>query len=58
MSQMPKCPECKKQGQTEFAPFCSKRCQQIDLGRWLNGSYVVPGRTDESARQHTDDVDK
>ena len=25
-------------------PFCSERCRQIDLGRWLSEAYVVPGR--------------
>jgi uncharacterized protein len=24
-----------------FIPFCSSRCGQIDLGRWLVGRYVV-----------------
>jgi endogenous inhibitor of DNA gyrase (YacG/DUF329 family) len=31
-----------------FAPFCSKRCQQIDLGRWLKGDYVIPGAKSDS----------
>jgi endogenous inhibitor of DNA gyrase (YacG/DUF329 family) len=26
-----------------LAPFCSKRCADIDLGRWLKGGYVIPG---------------
>jgi endogenous inhibitor of DNA gyrase (YacG/DUF329 family) len=25
-----------------FRPFCSKRCADIDLGRWLKGSYAIP----------------
>ncbi len=24
-------------------PFCSSRCRQVDLGRWLGGAYVIPG---------------
>jgi hypothetical protein len=24
-------------------PFCSSGCKQVDLHRWLSGSYVVPG---------------
>lgn len=28
-------------------PFCSPRCQWVDLGRWLDGSYRVPGRPGE-----------
>jgi endogenous inhibitor of DNA gyrase (YacG/DUF329 family) len=41
------CPICKRQiGEGEdtlrFRPFCSKRCGDIDLGRWLKGAYAVP----------------
>jgi endogenous inhibitor of DNA gyrase (YacG/DUF329 family) len=25
------------------APFCGARCRDLDLGRWLNGSYRMPG---------------
>jgi endogenous inhibitor of DNA gyrase (YacG/DUF329 family) len=42
-----RCPQCGKPAEPRFAPFCSVRCQQIDLGRWLKGDYVVPGRADE-----------
>ena len=27
----------------QYAPFCSRRCADVDLGRWLKGSYVIPG---------------
>ncbi len=37
-----KCPICKKSAEVKFQPFCSKRCADIDLGRWLKGSYVIP----------------
>ena len=38
-----KCPICQKvMTQEKYAPFCSKRCADIDLGRWFNGSYAVP----------------
>lgn len=33
----------KKETSSEFRPFCSKRCGDIDLGRWLNGAYVIEG---------------
>ena len=36
-----KCPICGKLARVEYAPFCSKRCADIDLNRWLSGSYVV-----------------
>jgi endogenous inhibitor of DNA gyrase (YacG/DUF329 family) len=41
------CPECGKPHVLRFAPFCSVRCQQIDLGRWLKGDFVIPGKPDE-----------
>jgi len=36
------CPICDKTSAPEFTPFCSKRCEQVDLGKWLLGSYTVP----------------
>jgi uncharacterized protein len=41
------CPECGKPSTREAYPFCSVRCKQIDLNRWLSGSYVIPGREGE-----------
>ena len=42
-----KCPICGKPSVEEFKPFCSKRCADIDLNRWLTGNYVIPARDDE-----------
>ena len=39
---MSRCAECGKPADARFAPFCSTRCQQIDLGRWLDERYHVP----------------
>lgn len=37
-----KCPICHKIYRDDaYAPFCSKRCADVDLGRWFNGSYAV-----------------
>jgi len=36
------CPICGKPGQHETRPFCSKRCADVDLSRWLSGVYAVP----------------
>jgi endogenous inhibitor of DNA gyrase (YacG/DUF329 family) len=36
------CPLCGKPTQQPFRPFCSKRCADIDLNRWLKGVYAVP----------------
>ena len=41
------CPECGKPSVREFYPFCSARCKDIDLNRWLKGTYVIPGRDGE-----------
>jgi uncharacterized protein len=38
------CPLCGAARAPEHRPFCSARCADIDLHRWLNGSYVVAGR--------------
>jgi len=37
-----KCPICKKDTVPAFRPFCSKRCADVDLGRWLKGDYAIP----------------
>jgi uncharacterized protein len=36
------CPVCNKPSATRYRPFCSKRCADIDLGRWFSGSYAIP----------------
>ncbi len=46
-----KCSECKKDVLFEgnpYFPFCSERCQLIDLGAWLEGRYVISGNEDET----------
>ena len=40
---MADCPICGKPEAETFKPFCSKRCADIDLGRWLKGGYAIPG---------------
>jgi endogenous inhibitor of DNA gyrase (YacG/DUF329 family) len=42
-----KCPICGKPATEASHPFCSERCRDVDLNRWLSGSYVVPGREDD-----------
>ena len=36
------CPICKEKAVEKYRPFCSSRCAEIDLGRWLKGDYAVP----------------
>ena len=38
------CPICRKPAAAaRYAPFCSQRCADLDLGRWLKGGYAIPG---------------
>mgnify|MGYP001143823705 CR=1 FL=1 len=41
------CPICGKPMVVAFTPFCSARCADVDLNRWLNGVYAVPVRDDD-----------
>lgn len=36
------CPICSKPKDPAYRPFCSKRCADVDLSRWLKGSYAIP----------------
>ena len=38
------CPICGKPQAQATRPFCSSRCRDVDLNRWLSGTYVIPGR--------------
>lgn len=47
-----KCPACGAPAVESYRPFCSKRCKQLDLGKWLNEGYrfeteEIPGSFDE-----------
>ncbi len=41
------CPVCGKPVEAASRPFCSERCRNVDLGRWLSGSYVIPASDEE-----------
>ena len=43
-----KCPICGKPADPHYRPFCSKRCADIDLGRWIAGSYRIPSDEPET----------
>lgn len=46
------CPTCDKDvewsDQSPFRPFCSKRCQLIDLGEWAEENHVIPSEPEKS----------
>lgn len=37
-----KCPQCGKPTDPDYKPFCSKRCADVDLARWLREDYRIP----------------
>lgn len=48
MSTTPRCPICRlNHADDAHAPFCSARCRDLDMGRWLSGAYRMP--TQETA---------
>jgi uncharacterized protein len=48
------CPICGKPADARFRPFCSRRCADVDLNRWLSGVYAVPGREGEEEHERRD----
>ncbi|MFT7059764.1 MAG: endogenous inhibitor of DNA gyrase (YacG/DUF329 family) [Pseudorhodobacter sp.] len=42
------CPICAREAEdAKYRPFCSRRCADVDLGRWLKGSYAIPVEASE-----------
>ena len=36
------CPVCRRPSEVAHHPFCSNRCREVDLNRWLGGHYAIP----------------
>ncbi len=49
------CAGCKKLASPQHKPFCSKRCADVDLHRWLSGSYAIPVPPGEEESTGMDD---
>jgi len=41
------CPICAKDSAKAYRPFCSKRCADLDLGKWLSGAYAVASQSED-----------
>jgi endogenous inhibitor of DNA gyrase (YacG/DUF329 family) len=53
----PRCPNCGATTDPLFRPFCSKRCKNVDLNRWLKGVYAIPAvESDEDSDDGDDRV--
>lgn len=50
------CPVCGKNATKEYTPFCSKRCADIDLGKWFMGSYAVPAVENDEIPPDEDEI--
>lgn len=57
MSAPDDCPVCGKPLETRFKPFCSRRCADIDLGRWFKGEYAIPGAPENPPSAPRDEDD-
>jgi endogenous inhibitor of DNA gyrase (YacG/DUF329 family) len=41
-----RCPICRAPTVFAYRPFCSRRCADVDLARWLGGAYAIPDAAD------------
>lgn len=52
------CPICQSKTDPNYRPFCSKRCADVDLAKWLSGSYAVPSNDPEDVEQAIEAVEE
>ena len=52
------CPICGKPAEPAYRPFCSGRCADVDLHRWLKGSYAIPAEEPEDGLPDADSDDE
>ncbi len=45
------CPICSKETDVKYRPFCSKRCADVDLAKWLGGVYSTPSNDPEDMEE-------
>jgi uncharacterized protein len=51
------CAICGKPQEAAFRPFCSRRCADVDLHRWLAGAYAVPATEDDDEARRDGDAE-
>ena len=49
------CPICARETDPRYRPFCSRRCADVDLGKWLTGTYAIPAEAVDETDTDTDD---
>jgi uncharacterized protein len=45
------CPICGRPTEPKVRPFCSKRCADVDLAKWLGGGYAIPSDDPEDLEE-------
>jgi endogenous inhibitor of DNA gyrase (YacG/DUF329 family) len=55
MAKQYKCPICKKSSDEKYRPFCSKRCADVDLGKWLGESYAIEAIENDTELQESEE---
>lgn len=56
-----KCPNCGRETEyhgNEFRPFCSERCQLLDLGAWADGDYALPAESSEMTEEELQMIER
>ena len=51
------CPICQKPATDKYRPFCSGRCADVDLAKWLGGGYAIPSSDPEDALRALDEIE-
>lgn len=52
-----RCPICGAPPLPSYRPFCSSRCANVDLSRWLRGAYAIPGEPVDAAPFEPEEAD-
>jgi hypothetical protein len=52
------CPICGEETRREYRPFCSRRCADVDLAKWLNGAYATPSTDPEDIEIVLEEAEK
>lgn len=51
------CPICKSETQAKYKPFCSRRCADVDLAKWMNGGYAIPSDEPEDIEKALEETE-
>ncbi|MBM2576928.1 DNA gyrase inhibitor YacG [Jannaschia sp. Os4] len=52
------CPICDRETVAKYRPFCSARCADVDLGKWVTGAYAIPSSDPADAEEAADEIER